>query len=242
VAEKLLEVMSLNDRSGIRPELPLLEVKRRILEDSTVVVLKNSFPGQDLADFKRAVSAWGKQTPAKSAQTYSDENFHVIEHGVSPRQKTLHLYHAYNFPQLRAMPSPFAEPLLRIFEPLRDLYCRLVEREIPWTAHLGQAKLRPQVIHYPRGGGYLATHVHPLEPQLIGFILSISKRGVDFRYGGVGFEATDGSPIDTSPHHDLGDIIMFRFDVKHWVMPVDIDASLDLNDEKGRWVVTLPLN
>jgi hypothetical protein len=240
--EKLIEVKTCIDQGCIRPEVPVQEIKHRILQDSTVVILKNTFPAEDLLHFRRTVSEWGKQTPPRDSQTYVEENFHAIETGVSPRQKTLHLYHAYNFARILTAPQAIATPLLKIFEPLREFYCRLIQRETRWNECVGRAKFRPQVIHYPRGGGHLATHVHPLEPQLIGFILSISKRGIDFKKGAVGFEALDGSPIDTSEHHDLGDIIMFKFDLKHWVTPVDIDETLNPSDEKGRWVVTLPLN
>jgi hypothetical protein len=242
VERNLLEVKSATDGGKIQPELPLAEVKRRILDEATVVVLKDAFSGAVLDQFRSTVQAWAKATPIKPAQTYADENFHAIERGLSPRQKTLHLYHGYNFARIDALSQPYADPLLKVYEPLRDLYCRLVGRETHWNQHVGQAKFRPQVIHYPRGGGHLATHVHPLAPQIIGFILSISRRGRDFDTGAVGFEAADGTPIDTADHHDFGDIVMFKFDVKHWVTPVDIEAPLDLADDKGRWVVTLPLN
>jgi hypothetical protein len=190
----------------------------------------------------KAVTAWGKSTPLTAPQTYTNNNFHAIESGVSPRQKTLHLYHAYNFNNLSQLSPQYAWPLLNVFEPLRSLYCRLTEREIGWADEHQGAKLKPQVIQYPRGGGYFATHVHPRNPQQIGFILSLSKRGVDFRGGAAGFETSDGVAVDTSEFHDLGDIILFRFDLRHWVSPVDIEDSLDLNRNDGRWVVTLPLN
>jgi hypothetical protein len=226
----------------IVPDLPLDRIAALVSEGSTVAVLKRVLPLEDLENMRNAVSEWGRRTPLTAPQTYLNENFHAIERGISPRQKTLHLYHAYNFNRLLQLPAGMSKTLLQVYEPLRELYCRLTSRELGWGEVQEGARLRPQVIQYPAGGGHFATHQHPLTPQRIGFILSLSQRGTNYETGSVGFEALNGQTIDSADWHDFGDMILFRFDLRHWVTAVDIEKPLDLSSANGRWVVTLPLN
>ena len=93
-------------------------------------------------------------------------------------------------------------------------------------------------------GGQLGRHVHPLEPQRVGTIVSCSQRGVDYQTGGTCFETANGV-VDIEEHHDIGDVAFFRFDLPHWVKPVDPFANETTNEinwssPSGRWVMALP--
>jgi hypothetical protein len=50
----------------------------------------------------------------------------------------------------------------------------------------------------------------------------------------------DGEIVDIEPFHDLGDIGLFRFDLPHWVSPIDIEQAMDETSARGRWTLVLP--
>jgi hypothetical protein len=105
---------------------------------------------------------------------------------------------------------------------------------------LGLTGLRVKVLQYPCGGGYLSEHEHPLEPQRIGLIASLSRLGDDFVNGGTTFRTPFGF-VDTNEYHDIGDIIIFRYDLAHAVRPVDEDKQIDWDSDSGKWSVVLEL-
>jgi len=231
----------------IVPAISDAAIASLVLDEKKVVVLKSVFPSDALLKLRDAVFAWGKM-PASIAVDKTNlgrKNYQAIERGVSAYQKTLHNYHAYNLNQIDALSTPLSTMLLSVFDPMRDFHNRLTgsnnQFEVSGKRSESVARsLHPQVIQYPRGGGLFASHVHPFEPQKIGLILAISKRGVDFKTGGAGFEYPDGTMVDTSDVHDIGDMILFRYDLRHWVSFVDLDEKLDYEQATGRWSAVLP--
>ena len=101
-------------------------------------------------------------------------------------------------------------------------------------------KHRPQLLQYHRGGGFFSAHIHPFEPMKIGVVLSLSTKGVDYQIGGGGFETSKGEIVDTSNDHDLGDVCLFKYSLKHWVLPTDPDLPL-MEDSSGRWSLVVPI-
>ncbi|MEX2644611.1 MAG: hypothetical protein WD270_14235 [Acetobacterales bacterium] len=99
---------------------------------------------------------------------------------------------------------------------------------------------RPQVIHYPRGGGYFQTHQHPLMPMRYGLILNISRKGRDF-FSGQTYFMVDGEKLSVDAQHDLGDLCIFRYDLPHGIDPVDPDSGPYRWDASGRWTAVIPL-
>ncbi|MEO8629047.1 MAG: hypothetical protein ABI612_13235 [Betaproteobacteria bacterium] len=204
-----------------------------------IVVLHHVFSPEQLAALREQVHAWGQEVEKKPPQVYIDENFHAIESGISPRQKTPHCYHAYNFNELAQLQSPLSQTLLAVFQPLRAFQNELTGNAATFERDPSGAKLHPQVIQYPSGGGLFGRHSHPLEPQRVGLILGISERGRDFEVGATHFEI-EGEDVGTDNVHDIGDLILFRFDIPHWITPVDPHVELDYNSSKGRWTLVLP--
>ena len=203
------------------------------------VVVRAAFEPEGLAQLRGAVHAWGLRTEAMPPQTYIDENFHAVESGISPRQKTVHCYHAYNFNKLRSLDDEARDGLLGMFERMSVFQNRLTGQAGDFDFDADGRKQRPQIIHYPSGGGLFGRHTHPLEPQRIGLILGLSQRGRDFRSGATGFEV-DGRGLGTEECHDIGDLVLFRFDIPHWVTAVDQGDKFDQSSERGRWTAVLP--
>jgi hypothetical protein len=99
---------------------------------------------------------------------------------------------------------------------------------------------RPQIIHYPVGGGFFDWHSHSRLPTNYGLILNLSKKGRDFNVGQTEIKAENGEVIKVEDYADIGDLILFRYDLPHRVAPCDSDQDL-MFSENGRWTAVLPL-
>jgi len=204
-----------------------------------VAELNGVFPADVLTDVRQATRAWGHANPVAPPQTYEDRNYHAIESGISPRQKTPHNYHSYNFYRFNQLEDAFRSSLKRVFGPMLQFQNALTGNEAGFEPDAQNRRARPQVIHYPSGGGMFGKHTHPLEPQRVGLILGLSKRGKDFETGGTHF-GVGGRDVSSEEDHDIGDLILFRFDIPHWINWVDPVETLDYDSLRGRWTAVLP--
>lgn len=194
--------------------------------NGNIVIFKNLFPGDILENLKNFAYEFGKSNEQKVAP---GTIHHIILSGISERQKTPHSYHSYNFHRdLIHSNNENIRLLKEVFEPIVGFQNQLTENTYD------SISLHPQIIHYPSGGGFLGKHVHPFLPQKIGLILSLSEKNEDFITGGASFEI-DGVILDTQDVHNIGDLILFRFDVPHWVSPVDKNANLTTWNKEGYW-------
>jgi hypothetical protein len=227
------------NRDGIGARAGEEEILREVV-GGRIVVLKGVFPAADAARLRELVFNWGNaEKPSEQKEFYSltRSNHFCLERGVSKIQKTLHYYRSHNFNNFsEGLPAELSELLGKFCAPLRDFYNRLVGGAADFV---GEKFIHPQVIHYPSGAGHFAKHSHPLEPQRIGVITSLSEHGVDFRQGGTGFEI-EGDAVDTEPFHEIGDVALFRYDLPHWVTPVDIEDALEPTSSRGRWTLVIP--
>jgi len=57
---------------------------------------------------------------------------------------------------------------------------------------------------------------------------------------GTSFQTRFG-PVDTLRDHDIGDVILFRYDLPHEVLPVDEDEAIDWPADTGKWSFVLDL-
>ena len=165
--------------------------------------------------------------------------YHAVEAGVSSRQKTLHSYHGFNFNGPEELPRDLSEKLLAVYEPLLVFQNSLTQQAATFTNDSQGRRARPQLIQYPRGGGMFGRHLHTLEPQRISLILGLSQRGVDFQSGGTHFDVK-GTDVSSEDVHDIGDMLLFRFDIPHWITPVDMSQPCDFSLASGRWTAVLP--
>jgi hypothetical protein len=217
---------------------PVTEISDAVMSGN-VFILKNVFKEQreDLVELRRAVFRWAQETAA-TEQPDPTANCHCRQAGVSKLQKTPHVYHSYNFNRLSELPSELSAQLYGYFEPLRVFQNALTGNAATFENFDGVA-LHPQIIQYPAGGGIFGRHHHPLNPQRIGLIVGLTRRGVDYDSGGTGFDV-DGTVIDIEADHDLGDVALFRFDIPHWVNPSNLRHKFDWDSEAGRWTMVLP--
>lgn len=189
----------------------------------------------DAIAFSKAVPSF--DTKGGTAAPDPWENSHRLDNNPA-LSKTKHIFHTFNLEDLHALKS---NPITFIFARLRQIDNALCgERGSHDSRHkVTGPRFHPQIIHYPRGGGYFDPHTHSLEPQKIGLIASLSKRGEDYRTGGTRFWV-DGKEVDAEPAQNVGSVTLFRYDLPHSVSEVDSDHPLEFGTKTGRWVAVFP--
>ena len=69
----------------------------------------------------------------------------------------------------------------------------------------------------------------------------MSKKGKDFKKGGL-FVEIDNKKINLDNHVNIGDIIIFKADLKHGVETIDPNHKSEILDFKGRWMILFATN
>jgi hypothetical protein len=234
--DRVIEVGAALRDGTITTEMSLDEMAGRVMDRSQILILKRVFDDETLAGVRAAVRGWARQIAAAETDDFGD-NYHRRRAMVSRLQQAPHVFHDFNFNDLGAMPAEARTPLCGLFVPLRGLYNGLTGHQTTFEIPQAGPYVHPQIIHYPSGGGFFARHWHNLQPQKLGFIVSLSKPGRDYRNGGVCFEI-DGEVVDLEGRHDIGDICVWRYDHHHWVTQSDLQDKFDWDNESGRWVAT----
>ncbi len=199
------------------------------------------------ADATRTVGAalsWSNIEPAfdtkgGSAAPAPLQNFHRIDNNPA-LSKTKHIFHTFNLENLKTIGGPEGDAMRSIFETMVRVDNRLMGKR----GNLAPSKddgvnFHPQIIHYPKGGGFFDRHTHGLDPQKIGLIASLTKKGEHFGKGGTLFWK-DEIELDAEPAQTIGSVTLFRFDLPHAVSKVDPEVPLDFGKPNGRWVAVLP--
>jgi len=204
-----------------------------------IVILKNVFDRDLMMDFRSAVTGWCKSSPpyphGVAPSTTPTLNYHRVDDGIIGSSLP-HIFHQICFNSIEALEGKTGQRARSIAVMLRDFQNRVAGTKFDFSL----TGLRVKVLRYPNGGGYLAEHMHPREPQRIGLILGLSRIGDDFVSGGTTFQTPFGF-VDTNEHHDIGDVIIFRYDLAHGVKAVDPEKEIDWNSELGKWTVLLEL-
>lgn len=234
--DRVIEVAARLEGGVITPAMDRDELVERVMERGQLVLLKNVFDDATATEVRRAVHAWGQAVPAAEVDDFRG-NYHRRRAMVSRLQQAPHVFHDFNFNALDQAPDTLRETLLGLFEPMRKLYNGFTGYQTTFEIPDSGPYVHPQLIQYPSGGGFFARHWHNLSPQKLGFIVSLSKRGRDYRNGGTQFEI-DGEIVDMEPRHGIGDILVWRYDHHHWVTQSDLSDKFDWDDADGRWVAT----
>ena len=204
-----------------------------------IVILKGAFAPDTMVQLREAATGWGKDTApfphGESPNAMPTLNYHRIDDGLIASSLP-HVFHQICFNTLESLGEEIGRAVGSAAALMRDLQNRVAGTKFDFALN----GLRVKVLRYPRGGGYLSEHEHPLEPQRIGLITSLSRIGNDFVSGGTTFRTPFGF-VDTNEYHDIGDIIIFRYDLAHAVRPVDEDKQIDWDAESGKWSMLLEL-
>ena len=223
---------------AIRSQLQDSEIAA-LVSGGKIVILKNVFTPDEAIELRTAATRWWKNTPpfphGQSPSGLPTLNYHRIDDGKIASSLP-HVFHQLCFNRIASLDEDIRGSVGSVVSLMRDLQNRVAGTHFDFDL----SGLRVKVLRYPAGGGYLSEHEHPLEPQRIGLITSLSRIGADFVGGGTTFRTPFGF-VDTNEHHDIGDIIIFRYDLAHAVRPVDQDQQIDWDSDSGKWSVLLEL-
>lgn len=229
------------DFSNNNPETNYIidEIQQNVL-NGEIVILKQVFSEEQMVQLKNEIIKWGNETPifphGESPSNYPSLNYHRIDDGTIP-SVCPHIFHQYGFNSINELNATISVPLLEIASKLTIIQNLMAETKF----EVSLSGLRLKVLHYPEGGAFLHEHSHPLAPQKVGLILSLSKKGVDFKKGAAAFVTPKGF-VNTVQYHDIGDVILFRYDLQHEVTPVNPGKKqIDWNLPTGKWSVVLEL-
>ena len=228
-------ISSYYNGTTVTTEIPPQELKE-LVGGRGLVLLKGAFPADLLRDVLDGVFAWGQEC---EPQRESDMSFHRIDE-CPPQSQTSHVFHVHNFRLRQGAIGVEMDELIRpIFAAMGDLQNAVAGTQAGFEPDSAGRFFRPQVIQYPSGGGFFDEHVHPLEPQRVGLILGLSEKGLDFKDGGTCFRV-EGAECSFEDNHAMGDIILFRYDLPHWITLIDHNEPLDWTRQAGRWTMVLP--
>jgi hypothetical protein len=239
-ADPLVFAASFDGKQIQMDETP--RIVARHVADGDICILKGAFADSDkLASLRNAVVGWS-QSVVPIPEPDLLQNCHCCQAGISRLQKTPHVYHSFNFNRLSSLPVMLRKQLTETFAALAGLHGALTGKQFPMEPRESRESgpvFHPQIIQYPPGGGLFGRHVHLLLPQEIGMITALTQRGVDFPEGETGFDTPKGV-VMSGASHDLGDIVLFRYDLPHWVTPSDTADNFDWGSPAGRWSMVLP--
>lgn len=238
----IIEIAVSKSENQIKPSLDYRELYDEVVNNRNIVILKSVFDAAFLERVKARVFDWGKSSDGHSIN-YPGKSFHRVDN-LNPNSMTPHVFHSYNFdlPD-SSLDQGFTQDLFDIFNEMKKLQQEISFRALNYNmAGDVLPRLRPQIIHYPCGGGYFDYHVHPFEPQRIGLILNLSRIGRDYDTGGTSF-FYKRKEVSIENYHDIGDIALFRYDLLHSAKKVNLNESKLICDvdSKGKWSAILPV-
>ncbi len=209
-----------------------------LIEVGNVVVFPKLFDPDTILRVRQAVLDWSGRTPQYPRDRSASVprlNFHRRDDGSGP-SLLAHRFHQYAFGDWGAVEPGLSGMLQSVCRPLLALQNALAGTDFS----LSTPNLRCKLINHPVGGGYLVKHTHPYRPQKVAFFLSLSRYGQDFEAGGAKFD-TPGKTVELTELFDIGNVVLFRYDLPHEVPPIDPRRPLDWSSPAGLWILSIEL-
>ena len=238
LAKYLIRVDAKFENGQIVPEIAPSEVMR-LVNEPNIVIVRTGLPGQLLHEVIEATRAWAATVPPSDEADTFDNNQHKKRLHIAKIQQAPQLFHDHTFDAITDLDEAHRQTLLAVFDPVRQFWNSLTGNDAEFGVRKGQPYFHPQVTHYPLGGSFFGRHWHPLNPQKVGTILALNQYGEDYHSGGTGYVINDHI-VETEGFQDQGDMILFRYDLPHWVSPSSFADRFSWDDPRGRWVSILP--
>ncbi|RIV27667.1 hypothetical protein DYU11_05015 [Fibrisoma montanum] len=238
LSKYLLQVNAEFKNGEIVTEIPYEEVMR-LVNEPNIVIVRTNIPEETLQKAVDATRAWAEKTPLAEGPDTFVNNQHKRRLHIAKIQQAPQLFHDHTFDDVANLEEEYKKDLLAIFDPMRKFWNALTGNQEAFGFKEGDAYFHPQVTHYPMGGSFFGRHWHPLNPQKVGQILALNQYGRDYHSGGTGYVIND-TVIETEGFQDMGDLLLFRYDLPHWVSPSSFADRFSWDDPRGRWVAILP--
>jgi hypothetical protein len=144
---------------------------------------------------------------------------------------------------------PWNQDVFNFFEVMKDgYYLKNMINGLPKEKFMGPepedgciARLSFQF--YPKSLGGLNKHSDPVDHhQLTVPLLIMSKKGEDFKSGGMYVEGQNGEPIFGDDLCEIGDVLFFNAVIPHGVKRIDETEKEDWLSFEGRWMMIFATN
>jgi hypothetical protein len=213
----------------------------RRIHTPEIFVVKNFYDSDEIKKIRNVAFDLGQQTEASwhplidGCPDYHRLHDNYLKAHVKQKFHGFY-YHSY-FAQNKN--------LFNFFKEIFDVKCHLgkfaLDNFANYTPSSGVVA-RVNLHHYPKGGGYQAEHIDPSGSfAVIQTLLIASKKGIDYRSGGVFARAELGSnKIYLDDFVDIGDLLVLSPAIPHGVDPIDPEDSYSSESNNGRWII-LPL-
>lgn len=207
----------------------------RELDSFAVVVFKRFFPEQLILDARAHCLQLSRSATIDRDISVGCPNYHRIDDGTAnPKIQLPRRLHRYFFLPWNAQQTSPIDRIAIATIRVRNAMMGFEEELFVSKAHPTHYVHWP-VLHYPRGGGFLAAHIDSRDAVYVEGGVTLSRFGEDFSEGGFWVRGADGVKRLVEQRLELGDLLLFRQDQEHGVDPIDPEASLDWSDTRGRW-------
>ena len=124
----------------------------------------------------------------------------------------------------------------------RNNFCNISSNEFIYDIDEKKFCDLPKLLHYPIGGGFMNMHKDGNnEYAVMNFLLSLTKRGIDYDSGGAYYIDQNNEFLDAEEILDVGDLYCHNQRTSHGVKAVDSEKPIDLESLKGRFSINLSL-
>lgn len=202
----------------------------------TVIILKKAFDPSIMATLKQSFGKFARNNqPSNPDIVPGIANFYRIDHNPEKSQVkriSRSFTSFYWCEQDIAGERPYVRAMARLRNRLIEVRADYAFTQVE-DGYVGM----PNILHYPRGGGYLQTHTDPPSKQKVVVTAILSERGKDYHQGGLYVEDFAGNRLLIDDYLDPGDIYLINPAIRHGVAPIDPTAPLDWMSDEGRWMM-----
>lgn len=201
-----------------------------------VYLLKKAFPPEFMITTREKMYEAGGKTPPQFFKMLEGvPNFHrIIDAEIAKNYSFESIKHSYYFfPWNKEEHNLFSTtyPRWRIIKFLSGYGFHQYEKNTP---HDGVTD-RLQIVHYPAGAGKIETHSDPYKIQRLIISCFMSKRGKDYKSGGVYYIGQDNQKVDVENALEIGDMNIYYPTILHGVATIDEGTSINWKNSAGRW-------
>lgn len=206
--------------------------------DGKVFIIENVFSSNYCQEIQQKLIEYRAKIKS-SNQDRLNSHSSFVRRDVNPvNSNTKHTFDSYCISTFDVEKDYIYSCTFKIFEELKKIYLHITDNNFDFGKNDLEQGFRPQIIHYPVGGGHFDYHSHPLNPQEIGLILNLSKPGEDYNTGSTVFKI-DNQEVDIFKFHRQGYLAIFKYNLIHKVTEVDPGKIVDF--KKGRFSAILPV-
>ncbi len=216
------------------------KVIRNLHKDSSVIILGNAAPKDLKKTIFDLVNTYENKKPTFYKMFNGVKNFYrIIDKKVAYKYSTYAIkqsYYFFNWNCKSKTQRKFQSDVYnfwRYTKLLAGISKRKYEKNIPSDNKID----RIQIVKYPKGGGEIKDHIDNVKNLRVTSGLVMSKKGVDFKSGGIYFRDKKNKKVFVENKINDGDAVIFCGSIVHGVSKVDPKKRINWKSKNARWYV-----